>query len=112
MGTDYDHDRYSPERVEVEIPPPKPLLTAVKSSMKETFFPDDPFRAFKNQPASKKAVMGLQYFFTILDWAPRYKLSYLKSDIIAGITISSLAVPQGISYASLGGVPPIVGICK
>ncbi|XP_004296670.1 PREDICTED: sulfate transporter 3.1-like [Fragaria vesca subsp. vesca] len=110
MGTDYDHDRYSPERVEVEIPPPKPLLTAVKSSMKETFFPDDPFRAFKNQPASKKAVMGLQYFFTILDWAPRYKLSYLKSDIIAGITISSLAVPQGISYASLGGVPPIVGI--
>ncbi|XP_050372390.1 sulfate transporter 3.1-like [Argentina anserina] len=109
MGTaEHDHDQYNPQRV--EIPPPKPLLTAVKSSMKETFFPDDPFRPFKNQPAAKKVVMGLQYFFTILEWAPRYKLSYLKSDLIAGITISSLAVPQGISYASLGGVPPIVGI--
>ncbi|PRQ36083.1 putative SLC26A/SulP transporter [Rosa chinensis] len=108
MGNaDYDH-QYNPQRV--EIPPPKPLLTAVKSSVRETFFPDDPFRQFKNQPATKKAVLGLQYFFTILEWAPRYNLGYLKSDLIAGITIASLAVPQGISYASLANVPPIVGI--
>ncbi|KAL6184972.1 hypothetical protein ACLB2K_041107 [Fragaria x ananassa] len=106
--THYDHDQYT--LPQVVIPPPKPLLTAVKSSMRETFFSDDPFRRFKNQPGSRKVILGLQYFFTILEWAPRYKLSYLKSDIIAGVTISSLAVPQGISYASLCNMPPIIGI--
>lgn len=105
-----DYDQYSPHRV--EVPPPKPFFTAVKSSLKETFFPDDPFRKFKNQPASKKVVMGLQYVFTILEWAPSYTLNFLKCDLIAGITISSLAVPQGISYAALANLPPIIGICK
>ncbi|XP_050373106.1 sulfate transporter 3.1-like [Argentina anserina] len=109
MGNrDYDHDQYSLPRV--EIPPPKPLLTAVKLSLKETLFHDDPLRRFKNQPASKKAILGLQYVFSILEWAPRYKLDYLRSDIIAGVTISTLAVPQGISYARLANLPPIVGI--
>lgn len=103
-----DYDQYSPHRV--EVPPPKPFLTAVKSSLKETFYPDDPFRKFKNQPASKKVVMGLQYVFTILEWAPSYTLNFLKCDLIAGITISSLAVPQGISYAALANLPPIIGI--
>ncbi|KAL6192246.1 hypothetical protein ACLB2K_038631 [Fragaria x ananassa] len=105
---DYYHDQYSPQRV--EIPPLKPLLTAVKLSLKETFFSDDPLRRFKNRPASKKAILGLQYFFTILEWAPRYNLGYLKSDLIAGVTIASLAVPQGISYATLANMPPIIGI--
>nr|XP_011463580.1 PREDICTED: sulfate transporter 3.1-like [Fragaria vesca subsp. vesca] len=105
---DYYHDQSSPQRV--EIPPLKPLLTAVKLSLKETFFSDDPLRRFKNQPASKKAILGLQYFFTILEWAPRYNLGYLKSDLIAGVTIASLAVPQGISYATLANMPPIIGI--
>ncbi|KAG6668795.1 sulfate transporter 3.1-like [Carya illinoinensis] len=94
----------------VAIPASKPLFKSLESSLKETFFPDDPFRPFKNQPLSKKVVLGLQYFVPILEWAPRYTFEFFKSDLIAGITIASLAVPQGISYASLANLPPIFGL--
>ncbi|OVA15536.1 STAS domain [Macleaya cordata] len=94
----------------VAIPPPQPFLKSLKSSLKETFFPDDPFRQFKNQPPSRKLVLGLQYFLPILEWAPRYTFQYFKADLIAGITIASLAIPQGISYAKLANLPPIYGL--
>lgn len=96
----------------VAIPPPQPFFKSLKYSMKETFFPDDPFRKFKNQPASKRFLLGLQYFFPIFEWAPKYTLHFLKSDLISGITIASLAIPQGISYAKLANLPPILGLCE
>ncbi|KAI8522945.1 hypothetical protein RHMOL_Rhmol13G0036300 [Rhododendron molle] len=94
----------------VAIPPPQPFLKSFTASMKETFFPDDPLRQFKNQPPSRKLILGLQYVLPILEWAPRYSLQFLKADLIAGITIASLAIPQGISYAKLANLPPILGL--
>ncbi|KAL2320984.1 hypothetical protein Fmac_029953 [Flemingia macrophylla] len=94
----------------VAIPPPQPFFKSLKYSLKETFFPDDPFRKFKNQTPSKRFVLGLQYFFPIFEWAPKYTLHFFKSDFIAGITIASLAIPQGISYAKLANLPPILGL--
>ncbi|EEF45243.1 sulfate transporter, putative [Ricinus communis] len=94
----------------VAIPPEKPFLKSLKSGLKETLFPDDPFRQFKKQPASRKFILGLQYFVPFLEWAPRYTFGSFKSDLISGITIASLAVPQGISYASLANLPPIIGL--
>ena len=96
----------------VEVPPPQPFTKTLKTSLKETFFPDDPLRQFKNQPASRKVMLGLQYFFPILEWAPRYTFQFFKADLISGITIASLAIPQGISYAKLANLPPILGLCK
>ncbi|EXB93349.1 Sulfate transporter 3.1 [Morus notabilis] len=94
----------------VAIPPPQPFVKTFRNTVKETFFPDDPFRQFKNQTAWRKLVLGLQYFFPILEWAPRYPLSFFKADIVSGITIASLAIPQGISYAKLANLPPILGL--
>ncbi|XP_062145073.1 sulfate transporter 3.1-like [Alnus glutinosa] len=94
----------------VAIPPPQPFVKSLKNALKETFFPDDPLRQFKNQPPSRKLILGLNYFLPILEWAPRYTLDFLKSDLIAGITIASLAIPQGISYAKLANLPPILGL--
>ncbi|KAJ7977351.1 sulfate transporter 3 1 [Quillaja saponaria] len=94
----------------VAIPPPQPFVKSLKYSLKETFFPDDPLRQFKNQPPSKKLILGLQYFFPIFEWAPRYTFQFLKADLISGITIASLAIPQGISYAKLANLPPILGL--
>ena len=96
----------------VAIPPAKPFGKALKASLKETFFPDDPFRQFRSQPALRRLVLGLQYFMPVLEWGPRYTLELFKADAIAGITIASLAVPQGISYASLASLPTIIGLCK
>ncbi|KAK6117198.1 hypothetical protein DH2020_049077 [Rehmannia glutinosa] len=98
------------QRFEVQVPPTKPFFHTLKSSLKETFFPDDPFKQFKNQPISRKFLLGLQYFVPILEWAPRYTFELFKADFIAGITIASLAVPQGISYAGLASLPPVMGL--
>lgn len=96
----------------VPVPPSKPFLETFRTNLKETFFPDDPLSQFKNEKPSRKLIKGLQYLFPILEWAPNYTLNFFKSDLVAGITIASLAIPQGISYAKLANLPPILGLCK
>ncbi|KAJ6953808.1 hypothetical protein NC652_005516 [Populus alba x Populus x berolinensis] len=112
MGNaDYVNPSTNVERApRVAIPPPQSSVKSLKYNLKETFFPDDPLRQFKNQTTSRRFVLGLKYFFPIFDWAPSYTLDFLKSDFIAGITIASLAIPQGISYAKLANLPPILGL--
>ncbi|KAJ4709730.1 Sulfate transporter 3.3 like [Melia azedarach] len=93
------------------VPPPrKSTIQKLKTRMKETFFPDDPLRQFKGQPLRKKWILAAQYIFPILEWGPNYSLKLFKSDVISGLTIASLAIPQGISYAKLASLPPIVGL--
>lgn len=96
----------------VNVPPGEGIVREVKHAVKETLFPDDPFRQFKNQPRSRKCVLGLQYVFPILQWAPKYSLNLLKYDVLSGITIATLAIPQGISYAKLANLPPVMGLCE
>ncbi|KAI5680579.1 hypothetical protein M9H77_01806 [Catharanthus roseus] len=82
----------------------------IKSNLKETFFPDDPFHELKNEPFLNKTKKTIQYFVPIFEWLPKYSLSLFKYDLLAGITIASLAIPQGISYAKLANIPPIIGL--
>ncbi|KAM6545524.1 hypothetical protein CsatB_026260 [Cannabis sativa] len=111
MGGDNKGENYEYGPHKVAIPPAKPFLKGLKSSLKETFFPDDPFRHFSNEKSwVRRVVLGLQYFVPILEWAPRYTFSFFKADLVSGITIASLAVPQGISYANLANLPPILGL--
>ncbi|KAK2635395.1 hypothetical protein Ddye_030187 [Dipteronia dyeriana] len=93
------------------VPPPRrSTFEKLKARLKETFFPDDPLRQFKGQPVKKKLILGAQYIFPILEWGPNYSLKLFKSDIVSGLTIASLAIPQGISYAKLANLPAIVGL--
>ncbi|KAJ6711602.1 SULFATE TRANSPORTER 3.4-RELATED [Salix purpurea] len=92
------------------LPPQKTTLQKLKQRLSEIFFPDDPLYRFKNQTWRKKLLLGLQFLFPIFQWAPEYRLKLLRSDIISGLTIASLAIPQGISYAKLANLPPIVGL--
>ncbi|WVZ22569.1 hypothetical protein V8G54_001113 [Vigna mungo] len=93
------------------LPPPhKTTLHKLKTRLKETFFPDDPLRQFKGQPLKTKLILAAQYLFPILQWGPKYTFNLFKSDLVAGLTIASLAIPQGISYAKLANLPPIVGL--
>jgi sulfate transporter 3 len=96
----------------VPLPQPRPFLDTFRANLKETFFPDDPFRAVvRERGAGRRAAAALRYFFPLLEWAPAYTLGTFKSDLISGITIASLAIPQGISYAKLANLPPILGLC-
>ncbi|GMN38765.1 hypothetical protein TIFTF001_007997 [Ficus carica] len=95
---------------QVVLPPHKSSLKKLGARLKETFFPDDPLRQFKGQPTKRKWILGAQYVFPILQWAPHYTFNLFKSDVVSGLTIASLAIPQGISYAKLANLPPIVGL--
>ena len=39
-----------------------------------------------------------------------YRISWLRRDVVAGIVLSTLLVPQGMAYAELAGLPPITGL--
>ncbi len=45
-----------------------------------------------------------------LQMAGNYRRDWLARDIIAGIVLSTLLVPQGMAYAELAGLPPITGL--
>ncbi|CAN6456315.1 unnamed protein product [Victoria cruziana] len=89
---------------------PRRFGEALRSSLKETFFPDDPFRLLEGRSFGQKTALVAKYYFPILEWGRGYSMKMLKSDLISGITITSLAIPQGISYAKLAAIPPVVGL--
>ncbi|MGW7071014.1 SulP family inorganic anion transporter [Streptomyces sp. NPDC054855] len=39
-----------------------------------------------------------------------YRKEWLLKDVVAGIVLSTLLVPQGMAYAELAGLPPITGL--
>ncbi len=39
-----------------------------------------------------------------------YRRAWLASDVVAGVVLSTLLVPQGMAYAELAGLPPITGL--
>lgn len=94
----------------VGIPPKQKLLTEFKATVKETFFSDDPLRPFKDQPKSRKLVLGLQAVFPILEWGRDYNLTKFRGDLISGLTIASLCIPQDIGYSKLANLAPQYGL--
>ena len=39
-----------------------------------------------------------------------YQRKWLAKDVIAGVVLTTLLVPQGMAYAELAGLPPITGL--
>jgi len=54
--------------------------------------------------------MNIKKIIPILDWLPTYNVSYFKGDLIGGITVGIVLIPQGIAYALIAGLPPIYGL--
>jgi len=78
----------------VQLPPQRTTFYKLRQRVSEIFFPDDPLYRFKNQTSFKRFILALQYLFPIFQWAPNYNLTLLRSDLISGLTIASLAIPQ------------------
>lgn len=47
-----------------------------------------------------------QRLFPFLAWLPTVNRDTLRADLIAGITVALVAIPQSLAYAQLAGVPP------
>ncbi|TYH79583.1 hypothetical protein ES332_D03G073700v1 [Gossypium tomentosum] len=87
------------------LPPKESTFQKLKHRLSEIFFPDDPLYRFKDQTWCKKLVLGLQFLFPILQWGSHYDLNLFKSDVVSGLTIASLAIPQGSSrHVAVGPV--------
>ncbi|MDP9143324.1 MAG: SulP family inorganic anion transporter [Actinomycetota bacterium] len=46
----------------------------------------------------------------IVAWGRRYKVSWLSRDVVAGLTLWGLVVPEGMAYAGIAGMPPEAGL--
>jgi len=42
--------------------------------------------------------------------ARTYRRSWLRGDVVAGLALTALLVPQGMAYAELAGLPPVTGL--
>jgi high affinity sulfate transporter 1 len=45
-------------------------------------------------------------FLPILNWLPSYERAWLRGDILAGLTVLALLIPEGMAYAEIAGMPP------
>jgi len=46
----------------------------------------------------------------IIGWLPRYDYRWLINDVIAGLTIGLMLIPQGLSYAKIAKIPVEYGL--
>lgn len=50
-------------------------------------------------------------FFPVVVWLPRYKLKeYVWGDVMSGLIVGIILVPQAIAYCLLAGLEPIYGL--
>jgi high affinity sulfate transporter 1 len=53
---------------------------------------------------------GWRALFPAAEWISGYEPHWLKSDLVAGLTLAAYAVPVSMAYASLAGLPPHHGM--
>ncbi|KAG6443062.1 hypothetical protein O3G_MSEX002614 [Manduca sexta] len=74
--------------------------------------PDRPLRHHVKK-AVKSCGIGdcLRNSLPIVRWLPKYNVKqYMVGDLVAGATTAVMHIPQGMAYALLAEVPPIVGL--
>jgi sulfate permease, SulP family len=52
----------------------------------------------------------MQRLLPVLGWLPAYRRSWLLTDVLAGLAVWVIMVPEGMAYAGIVGVPPIMGL--
>lgn len=61
-------------------------------------------------PARSSTTPAIERLLPIVGWLRRYDRSDLPGDLIAGLVTAVMLVPQGMAYALLAGLPPVVGL--
>jgi high affinity sulfate transporter 1 len=51
-----------------------------------------------------------QRVLPILGWLPAYRRKWLRPDVLAGLAVWAVMVPEGMAYSGIVGVPPIMGL--
>ena len=53
---------------------------------------------------------AVRSFLPILGWLPTYRREWLLPDGFAGVALWAVMVPEGMAYAGIVGVPPVMGL--
>jgi len=48
--------------------------------------------------------------FPVLTWLPAYQPTWLRADLVAGVTLAAYLMPAGLADASLANLPPEAGL--
>ena len=65
--------------------------------------------AFRHELSPCRASIA-QRLLPVLGWLPRYRRDWLLPDVLAGLAVWAVMVPEGMAYAGIVGVPPIMGL--
>ena len=52
----------------------------------------------------------LRAFLPILEWLPDYQRAWLRTDLMAGLAVWAMTVPQALAYAGIANVPAVYGL--
>ncbi|KAD6794365.1 hypothetical protein E3N88_05261 [Mikania micrantha] len=85
---------------------PPGVLQQVFQSIKNKVF----HHSHKKYSASARVVAVVSSIFPALKWGRNYNASKFKNDLIAGLTLASLSIPQSIGYAALANLDPQYGL--
>jgi sodium-independent sulfate anion transporter 11 len=67
-------------------------------------------RSFKIRPTEIDIPKYFRTLFPIITWLPRYNWTWFAGDLLAGVSMGTLAIPQAMAYARLAGVPTEFGL--
>ncbi|AJQ06021.1 Sulfate permease 1 [Saccharomyces cerevisiae] len=66
--------------------------------------------SIKNNLTAKSAGSYLVSLFPIIKWFPHYNFTWGYADLVAGITVGCVLVPQSMSYAQIASLSPEYGL--
>ena len=61
-------------------------------------------------PISARPTSIAQRLLPVLGWLPDYRRDWLLPDVLAGLAVWAVMVPEAMAYAGIVGVPPIMGL--
>ncbi|XP_019175251.1 PREDICTED: low affinity sulfate transporter 3 [Ipomoea nil] len=115
-SANYDGRRKERAQWLLDSPQPPTLCQQLITSLKATLLPDaNTLSSSSSLSKTQKtpsgfAVSFLQGLFPILKWGRNYKATKFKKDLMAGLTLASLCIPQSIGYANLAKLDPQYGL--
>ena len=57
---------------------------------------------------SARPTSRAQRLLPVLSWLPAYRRDWLLPDVLAGLAVWAVMVPESMAYAGIVGVPPII----